>query len=306
MTSLFSVPVGSIFPTKTSEIFSVNSNDTVKNALKMMVQKKVLSLPVFDTTSRRFNKFVDMVDIVSFCMKNFSKKEVSELDLTALMESREIFDTTKVADICDNSGRNPYKSVEAGAPLSIAIDLMVKWNVHRIPVIDAEGTLVSILTQSRVVDYINHHIDSMDGAKKLKDIDIGTPDVVTIRHTDLTWDAFRLIHDSNVSAVGVVDENSVLIGNVSVSDMKMIGFDGSLISRMYLPVETFIQMIPKSPEIKSFNTVLCVQENTTLEETMLKFNLSRVHRLYLVDNETKPLKVISQGDILKYYVNNKK
>jgi len=301
---LYSIKVGQILANdRTGEIYSVHSDYPVKDAFELMVRKKVLSLPIFDTVHRKYNNFIDMVDIVCFCIKHFSKKELIDLDMDFILESKEIFEKFKCGDICDLSGRNAYLPVESTAPLKVAIDLMSKWNVHRIPVIDAEGTLISILTQSKIIEYIYNNLNDLgDLSIPLNQLkNIGNTNVVTISKDALTIDAFKLIQENNISAVGVVNKIGILEGNISVSDMKMVGYDGHLLSRMFLPVETFIEMIPKNPNIQIFNNILCVRDTTTLEETITKFYLSKVHRIYMIDNEGRPTSVISQGDVLKYF-----
>ncbi|KYR00504.1 CBS (cystathionine-beta-synthase) domain-containing protein [Tieghemostelium lacteum] len=301
--SIFSIKIGQILPNYKAGIFSVNSEQPVQDAFKLMIEKKVLSLPLYDNTFRRFNKFIDMVDIVCFCMRNFQKKELVDLDLDYILESKEIFEKYKCGDICDLSGRNAWCPVESTAPLSVAIDLMVKWNVHRIPVIDSEGNLVSILTQSRILEYLHSFIDRLEGTSKtLEQMQIASNSIVSIRLDSLAIDAFKLIQEHSVSAIAVVNKIGILCGNISVSDMKMIGYDGKLLSRMFLPVESFMEFIPKNDSVKMFNSgVVAVTQESTLEEIIEKFHLSKVHRLYKVDKEGKPVQVVSQGDVLKYF-----
>ncbi|KAF2070170.1 hypothetical protein CYY_008512 [Polysphondylium violaceum] len=301
---LYSIKVGQILANdKTGEIYSVHSDYPVKDAFELMIRKKVLSLPIFDSVHRKYNNFIDMVDIVCFCMKHFSKKELIDFDMNYILESKQIFEKFKCGDICDLSGRNAYLPVESTAPLKVAIDLMSKWGVHRIPIIDAEGTLISILTQSKIIEYLYKNLEKIgDLSVLLQDIpNMGNPNVITIQKDALVMDAFKLIQENNISAIGVVNQIGILEGNISVSDMKMVGYDGKLLSRMFLPVETFMDMIPKNPTIQMFNNILCVRDTTTLEETITKFYLSKVHRIYKIDHEGRPKSVISQGDVLKYF-----
>jgi CBS-domain-containing membrane protein len=49
---------------------------------------------------------------------------------------------------------DPFLPVESNAPLLEALNLMVKWGVHRIPIVDAEGELITILSQSQVTAFM--------------------------------------------------------------------------------------------------------------------------------------------------------
>lgn len=44
--------------------------------------------------------------------------------------------------------------MDSGAPLLEALHLMVKWGVHRIPVVDSDGELITILSQSQVTSHM--------------------------------------------------------------------------------------------------------------------------------------------------------
>ncbi|EFA78474.1 cystathionine-beta-synthase domain-containing protein [Heterostelium album PN500] len=283
--------IGHILPNKSEDIYSVKSNDYIFSAFKVL----------YDIEHRKFNKFIDMIDIVAFCMKNLTKTEMAEMDM--VMETKEIFKQYRVGQICDLSARNPFLPVEATAPLKVAIELMVKWNVHRVPVIDSEGTLVSILTQSRVLEFINNHVMEFNEngvlLKKIEEIsNLGTSDVISITDDNMAIEAFQLIYDKKVSAVAILNDKGELTGNISVSDLKMIGYDGGLMSRLFLPIRTFTQMVPKD-KASPFFTVICVRDTTSLEELLVKFQLSKVHRIYHVNDSMKPIQVISQGDVLK-------
>lgn len=49
---------------------------------------------------------------------------------------------------------DPFLPVESTAPTLEALNLMVKWGVHRIPIVDAEGELITVLSQSQMVAFM--------------------------------------------------------------------------------------------------------------------------------------------------------
>lgn len=56
-----------------------------------------------------------------------------------------------------NYGIDPFFPVDSSAPLLEALHLMVKWGVHRIPVVDSEGVLITIISQSQITAHMYHY-----------------------------------------------------------------------------------------------------------------------------------------------------
>jgi len=95
------------------------------------------------------------------------------------------------------SKRNPFHAVEDTAPLMIAFELMVKWRVHRIPVVDAEGNLETLITQSHVIKYIHDNIYLLKGLydKTIEELDLGSTGVFTADVSITLLDAFKIISE---------------------------------------------------------------------------------------------------------------
>jgi CBS-domain-containing membrane protein len=141
----------------------------------------------------QYTSFVDVVDIVSHVVSQLNPEERLEADTIPAL-----FHDFIAADIVDASKRNPFCPVEDGAPLEVALRLMVKWGVHRIPIVDAEGNLVTLITQSQVIKhfYDNRYTILSDlNNKTVAELSLGTRDVTTV---DPAWklvDCFKVIRD---------------------------------------------------------------------------------------------------------------
>lgn len=59
------------------------------------------------------------------------------------------------------SQRNPWYPVTKNAPLRKLLDIMCRWNVHRVPVLDTDGEFYSIASQSDLLEYIHAHLHTM-------------------------------------------------------------------------------------------------------------------------------------------------
>jgi len=141
---------------------------------------------------------------------------------------------------------------------------------------------------------------------------LGFKSVVTVRDTDVTYKAFKLMIEKKVTGVAVVDANGKLIGNISVSDFKFAEFEHRFWDLLGSPVLKYLEQVTDKPEsnIRSHlfswlkesgkpPIVVSVKENDTLG-TVIKFlTFYNIHRLFITDNNGKPIGVVSLYDVLK-------
>jgi len=114
--------------------------------------------------------------------------------------------------------------VDSVASLRAVIDLIVHYKVHRIPIVDSDGELQSVLSQSQVAQYLVQYMDLFDWTKKTVDeLKLGYRQVVVVPNNMVTKDAFKVMRDTGVSGVGVVDGNQKLVGVLSTSDLRYVG-----------------------------------------------------------------------------------
>jgi len=113
-----------------------------------------------------------------------------------------------------------------------------------------------------------------------------------------------LMYTKELSCVGIVDENGMLIGNLSNSDLR--GLEADRFSHLSLPVTEFLK-IAKALS-RPFATVLNSRLNalralalptgSTFKELLKLVEENRVHRAYVVDKDFKPVGIITLSDIL--------
>jgi len=257
--------LGTLFPDHPSDsIISFAKTDSIATAFKGLIENHILSAPVYDPVHRTFNCFVDMVDIVTSFVGKFSEKELT--DMHAIQD----FSNERCGQVADVSGRDPYSPVEQTAPLLAAILKMARSGIHRIPVIDSEGELVTVVTQSHVVKFLFHNMYLFGGLANITvdDIHMFHAPVVSVTTDQKGIDAFKLMNEKRVSAVAVVDNNGVLVGNISVSDLKLIGFDGSMFSRLYYPISQFMKLIAKDTDSVVVEAPVCVSATSPFAEVV--------------------------------------
>lgn len=192
-------------------------------------------------------------------------------------------------------------AITQGSSLWEAIQLFAQESVHRLIVTSEDGSIQQFLTQSAVVRYLAANADKLGPRfeKTLQSVGLaGHVSVFSVESKDKALEAFKLISDEKLSAVGVVDENGVLIGNISSRDIRMIREDAEFIQRLYLPASAFLIKMQKTFNVPEEPITATGQE--TVKDIILRLSQFRIHRIYVVDAEKKPQRVVSMTDLLQY------
>lgn len=127
-----------------------------------------------------------------------------------------------------------------------------------------------------------------------------------------------------VSGLPVVNAEGVLVGNISASDLKVIaifnsiylyqlvGFNHEFVGLITAPIKEYLNQLKAFKDtvpIRSSNATSQEEEKPhwvakckvtdTLGSIVKQVNFYSVHRVYCVDKNGKPVRVISLTDILK-------
>lgn len=103
--------------------------------------------------------------------------------------------------------------------------LMRDNDVRRLPVVDKDGKLIGIISDRDVRDASPSKATSLDMYEmhyllaEIKAKDIMTPDPITLKPTDTVEKAAMLMLDNKIGGLPVVDENNILCGIISDSDV---------------------------------------------------------------------------------------
>ena len=113
--------------------------------------------------------------------------------------------------------------------------------IHR--VFTVEGSeLTNVLTQSAVLEVLGNNLAKFSDitSKSIHSLGLGLRhQVYTVSVLDNTWEAFRIMHEKNVSAVAVVDEQGSIIGNISSRDLRTKILDPVQFSTLSKPIADF-------------------------------------------------------------------
>lgn len=177
----------------------------------------------------------------------------------------------------------------------VALKKMTSKGLHRIPVVDGAGHLESILSQSSIMAFIHKNLHLFPGTSRIVgELGLGyKAQVVAARRTQTAGSAFVSMLEHRVSGLAVVDDQNKLVGNISATDLKMIGYNGQLFLKLFLTVGEFT----------GNRAALYVTPQHTIADVIKLFSEKRVHRLYVCQGDREILGVISLVDLLKVFIN---
>jgi len=169
--------------------------------------------------------------------------------------------------------------------------------------------LKNLITQSRIVSLVNMMEAPILG-KSLQDLNVGTRNVVTIRNTETAYKGFQTMISKKISGLAVVNETGELLGNLSVADIKLVGWNADYWNLLGLSIKEYLQQLASHPKSvirdynfftvdKPQNVILKVRPSDRLSDVVKMMRFFRVHRIYIVGEDKKPIGVVSMYDVIK-------
>lgn len=281
-----------------------------------------MSAPLWDSKTSTFAGLLtstDFINVIQYYMQFPEKfEEVENLRLSSLrgMQSHALSD--QVGSCTDESvctpdvekalGVTPLEtvSVHPGKPLYEACRRMLQTRARRIPLVDIDDetgreTVVSVITQYRILKFIavNNERNTTLLRKTVRDLNLGTyTNLATATMTNSVVDVIQLMVQHNISAVPILDRQGHVMNVFEAVDVIPC-IKGGAYDELTETVGD--AMCRRSDEFQGIYT--CTEEDRldSIFETVRK---SRVHRLIVVDDESKLRGIISLSDILKYVLIN--
>eukprot|EP00698_Gefionella_okellyi_P016988 TRINITY_DN4925_c0_g1_i1.p1 TRINITY_DN4925_c0_g1~~TRINITY_DN4925_c0_g1_i1.p1 ORF type:complete len:295 (+),score=51.73 TRINITY_DN4925_c0_g1_i1:160-1044(+) len=270
-----------------------------------LVDNYILSAPVFDPTTQQYIGFLDMKDLVSIVVHVAGQKAQHDQiqHVRTLLKSLDSYSyPTEGVTISYLARRRPFHSVLIGSPLIKAVEILER-RIHRVAIVDAQGKVVKILSQSAVVKYLSQHMETLGSSihRELADLKLGIKTVFQVNEQQSALESFKLMEQKNVSGVAVVDKaTGRLTGNVSSRDLKKFIHAPSF-GLLHSPVSQFLKVLRQEDISDTRQPTVACFANSTFAHAIGLISATRLHHLYVVDNEReyKPVGVISLTDILQ-------
>jgi len=240
-----------------------------------------------------------MIDIACFVVDIAKNSEKLGSDYVDFLSREEMFKERATSDVADLSKRNSMFPVPVSATLLEAVNQMAANHVQRIPIVNKDNLITNLLTQSAVIDYLAKHVDQLGPAvqKTLKELHFEKKPVISIDHSKLAIDAFKLMAENRISGLAVLDSDKKLMANISARDLRSIQQDSQLFEKLYYSVGEFVSHV-RQANYRAIHPSICCTFDDTFQKIIMRLAAARIHRIYVVDEHRHPISVISLHDIL--------
>jgi len=276
-----------------------------------LIAANIHSAPVYEND--KCIGLVDLCDVVAFLAHTFYKKADIHADGEAALNALATKSFSKddmsegkgmnyrfthqtVKELIDCSKQNPFKSIPMTASLNELMRTLA--GVRRVPVVDAAGNVVALISQSTVVMFMaDHHSQLSISSKTLEELSLARKHVFTIPSSARAIDAFARLHEQRISAIAITDQSGKMIGNVSLKDVQ---FAVSDVRHLLMPVFDYVNAIRRE-NLFTRNPTMSCHPTDTFGSILQRFKAVKVHRFYIQSAgiDVHPIGIISVSDILK-------
>jgi CBS domain-containing protein len=293
-----------IFPNNFGVCIKLLDNTPLRAAFQRLVENKIQAAPIVHNTTGQAIGLLSLKDLVLHLLSYFTKEDLHSNNFTNLIMSKDLFNQQTVMDV--KSRTEALVTIKESQTILEAAEEMIKKSVHRVLVLDEHNKPSNLITQSRVLKLAAVNMDSIPGAHKtLREVPIGAKSVVVVNKNEHVRHAFDIIKDNNINAIGVVDDKGVLIGSLSTSDIKFLGYDVRFFKLLSNTVESYlngIRIYDKYRTIPSDRDPITCTQDASLASVLNTLLYYGIHHMYIVDVEGKPIGIVSLQDILTEFI----
>lgn len=268
----------------------------VKKSLTILLQNSIVSAPLWNNSSSKFAGLLTSSDFINVIQYYFQFPEKFELVDSLTLDGLRDIEKAIGVDTIETEFIHPFKS------LYEACIKMLDSRARRIPLIDEDEKtgreiVVSVLTQYRILKFVALNCkETKMLVRPIKDLPgLGTiKDISTCTMNTPVIEVIHLLAHKSVSSVPIVDEHGKLTNVYEAVDVLGL-VKGGIYTDLDLSVGDALLRRPE--DFEGVHTCTLNDRLSTIMDTIRK---SRLHRLFVVDDEGKLISVITLSDILKY------
>lgn len=296
-----------------AEPITCSTSETFEAAFSKLLHAGVLAAPLYDEEAKKYIGFLDTRDLVSMALVVFDKAKEKEDDVLLKEIWQHATHAKSGLTMPYLASRNPFVSVEKGSSLLVLVKLLLSLRgtrVRRIAVVDASTQkVVNVVSQMALVQFVAKQLNIVDESldkvvlPELKQTIAATGcasrPAITIDESASAYDAFHKLVSAAVGGLAVVNGQGQIVGNLSARDIKNF-IKKPRASLLRMPVKQFITEL-RNESIDIRVPVFQLTDATPVRRAVFLFAGSRVHRLYIVDNEQsfRPVGVFALSDAIK-------
>jgi len=286
--------------------FVVNSETSALECLILLQRERILCLPVMDVEQTdQIVGLIDVMDICSFVVTLYDRTKGIENQIHALFSFDRVFsqilEGRKASEVMNYSGNNYCVPLKHTSSMRKVLNL-ISHDTTRVPIVrfpsklkctGSKQKLLKFITRTDILQFItlNYQLFAPHFETSIQDSGVLTYDIHTVPTTKIAIDCFRDIAFNHISAVGVINEDGILVDNLSARDIRLIMDDPQ--DTIQLPIGIFLE----KKQVSGFVTCKADQSMRHACNLMME---SLTHRVWLVDDNGLPVGVLSLSDVVRY------
>ncbi|KAK0720453.1 hypothetical protein B0H67DRAFT_484809 [Lasiosphaeris hirsuta] len=269
----------------------------IKKSLNILIQNAgIVSAPLWDSHNSTFAGLLTSTDYINviqyYCQFPDQLNQVDQFRLCNLRDIEKAIGVVPLETV----------SVHPMRPLYEACRRMLKTRARRIPLVDTDDetgrqTVVSVITQYRILKFIavNNEQHTMLLKKPVGELGLGTyTNMATATMSSSVLDVIHLMVKHNISAVPIINKDYKLLNVFEAVDVIPC-IRGGAYDELSATVGDAL-----SNRAEDFAGIYTCGEDDRLDSIFDTIRKSRVHRLIVVDDDSRLKGIISLSDILKY------
>lgn len=283
-------------------ILDIDSKDSLGKTFLIMAKNNILCAPVRDFATKEYVGLIDVIDIACYMVDHLKKTEIGKLssNYVDFLQKEDLFTGRLATAVVDLAKRNQLHPVSEEATLLDVVQKMVDNHVQRVPVVDRNGNIKDLITQSAVMTHIAKHVEFLSPflQKTLKDLNLAAKDVISVDARKPAIEAFKLMVEKRISGLAVVDNSGKLMANVSAYDLRSLQQDSRLFEKLLLPVSEFVTHV-RQANFRAIHPGISCTTDETLQKLIMRMSAAHIHRMFVVDGRHYPVSVVSLPDIFE-------
>jgi CBS domain-containing protein len=297
---------------KIERVVEIDSQMKPIDAANILYENDILGAPVWDEATQKYIGFFDTRDFLSAVIAASAIKDTDEYN-TAMV--REMNEKSKQDEAIKVTGctltylasRNPVFSCGPDASLDEICKLLSAPLCRRVLIctekVGARST--NMVTRTAIMKFLSEHVPLHDLKETLDEAGLSyRKEVVQVKDSVPAREAFELIDSKGIYALAVVDEEGTLLANTSARDVKLATMDKGR-AAMDLDIISYLAAVRQAAPAQGGNErypASHIHQDSTVGHALNLLVKTGYHRVFVVNEELRPIGVISQQDILRFIV----
>lgn len=303
--------VSSLALKKIEDVVEIDSKMKPIDAADVLYENNILGAPVWNEKTHKYVGFFDMRDFLSAVIAASAiKGDTGEYNTTMVREMDEKSKQDKKMEVpCTLTylaSRNPVFSCKPDASLEEICKLLSAPLCRRVLICKEKGARsTNMISRSAIMKFLSEHVPRQELRETLDEAGLSyRKEVVQVQDTVPARKAFELIDSKGIYALAVVDEEGTLLANTSATDIKLAAMDKGR-AAMDLDILSYLAAVRQAAPAQGGNErhpASHVHTDSTVGHVLNLLVKTGYHRVFVVDEELRPIGVISQQDILRFIV----